>query len=117
MQLHEAAADALGKLLRMRGHDVAIAYGGADALEKVRESEPEVAIVDIQLPDMSGYEVARRLRSAGKNGTRHTLVALTGYGQQEDKDKARQAGFDYHLVKPVGLKEVEMVLRKTSARS
>ena len=114
---NEAAADALGKLLRMRGHDVAIAYGGADALEKVRESEPEVAIVDIQLPDMSGYEVARRLRSAGKNGTRHTLVALTGYGQQEDKDKARQAGFDYHLVKPVGLKEVEMVLRKTSARS
>jgi len=112
---NEAAADALGRLLRIRGHDISVAYGGAEALEKARESEPDVVIVDIQLPDMTGYEVARRLRSKEKNGTRRTLVALTGYGQQEDKEKARQAGFDYHLTKPVGLKEVEAVLRKTSA--
>ena len=113
---NEAAADALGKLLHMRGHDVSVAYAGAEALLKARESEPEVAIVDIQLPDMSGHEVARRLRS-DNNGTRPTLIALTGYGQHADKEKARKAGFDYHLTKPVGLKELEVVLRKKPAKS
>ena len=114
---NEAAADALGKLLHMRGHDVSVAYGGAEALEKARESEPQVLIVDIQLPDMSGHEVARRLRSERSNGARPTLIALTGYGQHADKEKARKAGFDYHLTKPVGLKEIEVVLRKRPAKS
>jgi len=85
---NEAAADALGKLLRMRGHDVAIAYGGADALEKVRESEPEVAIVDIQLPDMSGYEVARRNLATVQGAAAATaslldVVLPTGAGEPE----------------------------------
>jgi len=110
---NEAATNALGKLLRMRGHDVEVAYTGTEALEKAGQFHPQVAIIDIQLPDLNGYGVARRLRDEEKKGGTHaTLVALTGYGQNEDKEKARRAGFDHHLTKPVGLKEIEVILRK-----
>ncbi len=110
---NEAATNALGRLLRMRGHEVELAYTGAEALEKTGRGRPQVAIIDIQLPDLNGYDVARRLRDEEKKGgVRTTLVALTGYGQNEDKEKARRAGFDHHLTKPVGLKEIEVILRK-----
>ena len=115
---NEAATNALGKLLRMRGHNVELAYTGAEALEQAGRGRPQIAIVDIQLPDLNGYDVARRLRDEEKKGgARTTLVALTGYGQNEDKEKARRAGFDYHLTKPVGLKEIEVILRKTPPTS
>ena len=115
---NEAATNSLGKLLRMRGHDVEVAYTGTEALEKAEKFHPQVAIIDIQLPDLDGYEVARRLRNEEKrSGARNTLVALTGYGQHEDKEKSRRAGFDHHLTKPVGLKEIEVILRKIPTTS
>lgn len=101
------AAQSLGRLLELRGHDVLLAYGGEGALEVATESVPDVIILDIGLPDVDGYEVARRLR---KNKTSSILIAITGYGQQDDKEKARNAGFHFHLTKPVGLSEIEGVL-------
>src|SRR3990167_6864092 len=103
------AADALGKLLTLRGQDVQVAYTGLEAIERSIELDQHVVILDIGLPDWDGYEVARRLR---KKNFRGAIIALTGYGQQSDKDKARDAGFQFHLTKPVGLKDVEAVLRK-----
>jgi len=108
---NKAAAESICRLLELRGHDVSVAYDGPMALEKMRENEAEVVLLDIGLPGMDGYEVARNMRAAyGHNPL--ILVALTGYGQEEDKLKATQAGFDYHLTKPVGLADIEEVLFK-----
>jgi signal transduction histidine kinase/CheY-like chemotaxis protein len=93
------AREMLRLTLELDGHRVTVAADGAAALEAVRASLPDVALVDIGLPGMDGYEVARRLRATA--GARIRLVALTGYGQPDDRDRARQAGFDAHLVKPV----------------
>jgi PAS domain S-box-containing protein len=94
------AADSLAQLLRMQGHDVRVAYNGPEALAAAEEYRPEVVVLDIGLPGMSGYEVAGRLRQNPKFG-RTLLVAVTGYGQQSDRRKSHDAGFDEHLVKPV----------------
>jgi CheY-like chemotaxis protein len=91
------AADSLTLLLKLDGHHTESVYTPADALERARTFEPEVILLDIGLPGMDGYEVARRIRS---RGSRARLVALTGYGQSEDVRRAREAGFDEHLVKP-----------------
>lgn len=107
---NEAAAEGLGKLLEYRGHKVRLAYTGAEALAAVAEEAPEVLVLDIGLPDQDGYEVARTLR--GKLKFTGTLIALTGYGQYEDREIAKEAGFDHHLTKPVGLREMETVLAK-----
>ena len=106
---NEMAADALSQLLIMRGHETAVAYSGAAALEKAASFNPEVIFLDIGLPDMTGYEVAVAMRKERK---RYFIVALTGYGQDDDKDKAKRSGIDQHLTKPAGLKEIQAVLRK-----
>ncbi|MEK7156182.1 MAG: MASE1 domain-containing protein [Patescibacteria group bacterium] len=108
---NRAAADALSKLLTLRGQDVQTAYSAQEAIERSIELDPHVVILDIGLPDLDGYEVARRLRKKKFGGA---IIALTGYGQESDKEKARNAGFQFHLTKPVGLKDVEAVLRKIS---
>ena len=92
------ARDALRLLLEMDGHDVELAADGSEGLSKLADWRPEVALVDVGLPGLDGYEVARRARSFGMAGR---LVALTGYGQTRDRERARAAGFDLHLVKPV----------------
>jgi CheY-like chemotaxis protein len=93
------AAESLQLLLEIWGHQVEMVHDGPAGLEAVRRFEPDVVLCDIGLPDgMDGYEVARRLRSAGSTAR---LVALTGYGQQEDQQRALDAGFDLHLTKPV----------------
>ncbi|HEV2845251.1 MAG TPA: response regulator, partial [Thermoanaerobaculia bacterium] len=103
------AAEALGELLRMWGHDVHIAHDGASALRTAQEVRPDVLLLDIGLPGMDGYEVARRLRATpGFEETR--LIALTGYGQEADRQRASQAGFDHHLVKPVALERLREIL-------
>jgi signal transduction histidine kinase len=94
------AAESLAILLRLTGHDVRTAHDGPEALEAARSFEPEVVLLDIGLPGMSGYEVARRLREQAGTDPPH-LVALTGYSQEEDRQRSREAGFDLHLVKPV----------------
>ena len=79
-----------------------IAHDGYSALEAVRKFRPEIVLLDIGLPGMSGYEVARRIRERAR-GKAPLLVAMTGYGQEADRRKAREAGFDHHLVKPIDL--------------
>jgi signal transduction histidine kinase/CheY-like chemotaxis protein len=102
-------ADALARLLELRGHRTQTAYSGTEGLEKIPAFKPEVLLLDIGLPDMDGYEVATALKAMG---VETFYVALTGYGQTEDKDRAKQAGFNEHLTKPAGLKEIEAVLKK-----
>jgi PAS domain S-box-containing protein len=91
-------AESLAALLRMDGHETATAFDGQEALVAVRLLAPEVILLDIGLPGINGYQVADRLRELGSPAR---LVALTGYGQPEDRERAQQVGFHYHLVKPV----------------
>jgi PAS domain S-box-containing protein len=94
------AADSLAMLLQVLGHHVEVAHDGQAALEVLERTRPDVMLVDIGLPGIDGFEVARRARllPAGANAV---LVALTGYGQDSDKQRARTAGFDHHLTKPI----------------
>ena len=94
------AADTLGALLEIQGHEVAKAYNGAQALDIAPAFHPQVVILDIGLPDMSGFDVATMLR-ASPSTAGSLVIALSGYGQQPDKQLALQAGFDGHLTKPV----------------
>jgi two-component system CheB/CheR fusion protein len=93
-------AQSLALLLRLKGHQVEVAHDGPAALEVALSFEPEVVLLDIGLPGIDGYEVARRLREEARLA-RALLVALTGYGQEEDRRRARYAGFDHHFTKPV----------------
>jgi len=96
------ARESLGMLLTQWDHDVSFARNGIDGLERARELQPDVAIIDIGLPGINGYEVARRIREGALPWSRRLkLLALTGYGQPEDRVRAVQAGFDQHLLKPV----------------
>jgi signal transduction histidine kinase len=94
------AANTLSELLQLDGHETKPAFTAADALIIADTFRPEIVLLDIGLPQMNGYEVARRLRASKLDG-HTTLIALTGYGQVEDREKALAAGFDAHLVKPV----------------
>ena len=97
---NEDAANTVAELLQMSGNDVAVARDGVSAVEKTAEFRPDVVLLDIGLPDINGYEVARRIRRL--EGVRQPiLIALTGWGQQQDKDAAAAAGFDHHWTKPV----------------
>jgi CheY-like chemotaxis protein len=93
------ARDALGILLELEGHLVETVGEGHQALELVRAKDFDIALVDIGLPGIDGYEVARRVRAL--DGRRPVLIALTGYSQPEDRRRASEAGFDDMLVKPV----------------
>jgi CheY-like chemotaxis protein len=104
------AAETLADLLEHLGLEVRVACDGTAAIEAAREEPPGVALVDIGLPGMDGYEVVRRLREqAGLDQA--LLVALTGYGQEEDRRRAREAGFHVHLTKPVDLAELQRLLK------
>jgi CheY-like chemotaxis protein len=96
----EDSVESLAMLLGLWGHDVTTAKDGAGALDLVSRKPPDVVLLDIGLPGMSGYDVARRIR-AGEAGKGIVLVALTGYGQADDRRRAKEAGFTVHLVKPV----------------
>ena len=104
--------ESLTLLLEQLGHAVDSASDGPEALERVAAARPDLAIVDIGLPGMDGYEVARRVRAA--RDARLYLVALTGYGQPEDRERARVAGFDDHLTKPLALSGLERLLASVS---
>lgn len=90
----------LSMLLRIMGHKVRTAFDGPQAIDLAAEYRPDIVLLDIGLPEMNGYEVARRIRREPW-GRRMTLIALTGWGQEEDRKHSEEAGFDYHLVKPV----------------
>jgi CheY-like chemotaxis protein len=95
-------AESLASLLRVAGHETAVAFDGEEAMRVAREFDPELAVLDIGLPQLDGYEVARRIRRM-QLARQPLLIALTGWGQEEDREKSRQAGFNHHLVKPVTL--------------
>lgn len=94
------AADSLCLVLEARGHESQAAYDGAEALDKLEAFAADVVLLDIGLPQMDGLEVARRIRSTAR-GKEITLVAVTGWGQDEDRQRTTEAGFDAHLTKPV----------------
>src|SRR5581483_629934 len=94
------AAASLGMLLRLMGNDVRTAHDGEEAVARADEFRPDVVLLDIGLPKLNGYEAARRLRDRPW-GRRAVLIATTGWGQDQDRHRSRDAGFDHHLVKPV----------------
>jgi CheY-like chemotaxis protein len=105
------AAEMLAMLLRLKGHEVRTAYDGPAALVAVRAQPPDVVLCDIGMPGMDGLEVARRLRQ--DLGLKQALlVALTGYGGEEDRRRSREAGFNAHLVKPADVRALERLLAR-----
>ena len=94
------SARGMARFLKVSGHHVAVAHDGVDAIEAAREEKPEVILLDIGLPGMDGYQVASALREEPL--CRDALIiAISGYGQQEDRRRSTEAGFDHHLVKPI----------------
>jgi PAS domain S-box-containing protein len=108
------AAVAVGKLMQILGHQVALAHDGPAALAAASAVPPDLILLDIGLPGMEGYEVAARLRAAGH--TRAALVALTGYGREDDVRRSRDAGFDHHLVKPVDPAQLRKIAAELRGR-
>jgi CheY-like chemotaxis protein len=96
-------------LLRFWGHTVRLAYNGPEALRAAEEFGPEVVVLDIGLPGMNGYDVARALRQRPRL-SHALLVAVTGYGQDEDRRRSHDAGFDHHLTKPVDPEQLHAML-------
>jgi CheY-like chemotaxis protein/anti-sigma regulatory factor (Ser/Thr protein kinase) len=106
---NDDARQMLQTVLALRGHEVRAARDGKTGLALAAVAPPDVALIDVALPDMDGYEVARRLRAA-LGARRIGLVAVTGFGQAEDQRRALEAGFDAHLVKPVTPEQLEQVI-------
>ena len=97
---NQDAVDILARTLKLKGHEVQTAYDGIAAVDVAARFKPEVVLLDIGLPRLSGYDVARRIRSLPE-GKSTILIAITGWGQEEDRRQSQQSGFDMHLVKPV----------------
>jgi CheY-like chemotaxis protein len=106
---NQDAAQTLAMVLEIGGHEVLLAHDGAAALEIAARHQPSVVFLDIGMPGMDGYETAARLRTL-PGGALRTLVALTGWGTEGDREKSLSAGFDLHLTKPVEIAAVEGVL-------
>jgi len=105
------AADSLGTLLMALGSQVQVAHGGQEAIEEAERFRPEVILLDIGMPGLDGYEVARQLRT--RPAFQNTLlIALTGWGQEEDRRRSRAAGFDHHMVKPPNLEMLRDYLER-----
>src|SRR6185369_14444471 len=108
------AAEALGSAMELLGNQVALAHDGPAALAAATAAPPDLILLDIGLPGMEGYEVAARLRAAGH--TRAALVALTGYGREDDVRCSRDAGCDHHLVKPVTIARLRKIIADLRGR-
>ncbi|HSM11454.1 MAG TPA: response regulator [Lysobacter sp.] len=104
-------ADVLCLLLEALGHTASVEHDATHAIERARRESPQMLFLDIGLPDLDGYELARRLRAMPETADA-VLVAVTGYGQAGDRDRAHEAGFDHHLVKPVKLVDLRRLLDK-----
>ena len=103
------SADSLALLLTLQGSEVRTAYDGLEAVEAAAVFQPDVVLSDIGMPRLNGYETAQRIREQS-HGRRVALIAMTGWGQEEDRRRSTQAGFDFHLVKPVDLAALERLL-------
>ena len=100
------AAETLSLLLELKGHEVRIAYDGENALQLAEDFHPHMVLLDLGMPKMNGYEACRRIRDSAW-GAQMTLIAVTGWGQEDDRRKSAAAGFDGHLVKPVDPETLE----------
>ncbi len=109
------AADSLGMLLEVRGDVVRIAYDGLEALDAEAEFHPEVVLLDIGMPRLSGYDVAKRLRALRGNAV--LIVAITGWGQEDDRQRAHDAGFNHHFTKPVDFEKLIDLIDREAPRS
>ncbi|HLW65486.1 MAG TPA: PAS domain S-box protein [Gemmataceae bacterium] len=108
-------ANTMAKLLRFLGHEIQAAYDGEEAVAAAKSFQPDVVLMDIGLPKLNGYEAARRIR-AEPWGQEMTLIALTGWGQDEDRRRSQEAGFDHHLVKPIRMAAIEKLLTERTAK-
>ena len=109
------AAESLGMLLEQLGASVQVAYGGRAALAALDREAADAAIIDLGMPEVDGFEVARRLRlDPGRRNM--TLIALTGWGQHRDREATHRAGFDHHLIKPPDVERLVACLRAARAR-
>ncbi|HEX7689552.1 MAG TPA: response regulator, partial [Burkholderiaceae bacterium] len=104
------AADSACMLLGLLGAETSVAYDGAQGLERIGAWRPDVVLLDLGMPGLDGYEIARRVRAGEGGHPDVTLIALTGWGQQQDRQRTRESGFDHHLVKPVDPQALEAVL-------
>ncbi|HTM56835.1 MAG TPA: ATP-binding protein [Candidatus Udaeobacter sp.] len=104
------AADSLGLLLRIMGNEVQMAHDGLEAVGAAAAFRPDVVLLDIGLPKLNGYEVARRIREQ-EGGEKRILIAVTGWGQDDDRQRSRDSGFDHHMTKPVELAALTRLLR------
>ncbi len=103
------AAEMMGKLLRLLGNDVHVVYDGFAAIEEARTFQPAAVLLDIGLPEMNGYEVARALREEPLcKGVK--IIAVSGWGQPEDRERGKLSGFDHHVVKPADSRELMRLL-------
>ena len=107
------SAESMAMMLELSGHDVAMAHDGAEAIELAKEFQPDVAFLDLGMPKLNGYEAARSIREQPW-GRQMLLVALTGWGQEDDKRRTREAGFDAHIVKPIDFAALEKLLAQSS---
>ena len=110
------AAESLGILLKLLGADVHVEYDGEAALRAVAAYRPTVVLLDIGMPGMDGHEVARQIRQQPEFDE-VTLIALTGWGQEEDRRDSRSAGFEYHLIKPADIGAIETLLSSIERRA
>lgn len=110
------AADALGRLLHVMGHEVRTAHGGDEGIAEAAEFRPDVVLMDLEMPTVDGYEAARRIR-AGPKGNKPFLIALTGWGADGDRRQTHDAGFDRHLVKPVNAGVLMEIIADLAMRS
>jgi CheY-like chemotaxis protein len=108
------AADSLCQILRLLGHDARAAYDGAEGLALAGASPPDVMLLDIGMPRIDGYTMARKIRETAW-GRHVTLIAVTGFGQEEDRRRAFDAGFDHHIVKPVDVIRLQQLLSERTA--
>jgi PAS domain S-box-containing protein len=106
---NQDAAASLGMLLRSMGGEVELAHSGPEALERFGQCRPDVVLLDIGMPGMDGYQVARAIRTQHA-GHATKIIALTGWGQESDRRRAAEAGFDHHLVKPIDLEKLQVLL-------
>jgi len=109
------AADSLAMLLLAQGDAVRTAYDGEQALEADRDFLPQIVLLDIGLPKISGFDVARGIRAARGPGV--LIVAITGWGQDEDRQRSREAGFDHHFTKPVDLERLLELIERERPRA
>jgi CheY-like chemotaxis protein len=109
------AVDALAEILQMHGYETLVAHSGHGAVKTALSEHPDIILLDIGLPGMDGYDVARRLREGGARPDT-LLVAMTGFGQATDFERSRSAGFHHHLVKPVDVRALLDLLARAATR-